>query len=415
MCATPEKTTVQSILQNHYAQFEHDHPLPEYVRDAAHALMSCRTAVLGGHVQACPDGHVERHWYNSCHHRACPQCAFLQTENWLERQRARLLATDHYHIVFTLPHELNNLWKLNWVVMANLLFRTVRSVLLEFFTDPKHLGAQPGILMALHTWGQTLILHPHLHCLCTGGGLDGERWKAAKNGYLFPAKAVMMVFRKRIIRTVRRALDKGELTLPEGDPPRKWHDTLDRINRKKWNVRIRERYDHGEGVAHYLARYMKGGPIGNSRLIADDGGSIRFRYKNNHDKDEKGRGKTGIMELAPERFIGRLLRHIPPPGLQTVRSYGLYAGACRERLEQARALLGQGTIEFPEKLDWQDYYERREDNDNEPHSCPVCGKTLVCTRVITPRKKEKEKKKHRRWTGKLKANAPPLLPPELAA
>jgi hypothetical protein len=377
--------------------------------------MNCRTEALGGHVQACPDGHVERHWYNSCHHRACPQCAYLQTRQWLEKQRARLLATDHYHAIFTLPHELNALWTLNWVIMANLLFRTARAVLFEFFTDPKHLGAHPGILMALHTWGQTLILHPHLHCLLTGGGMDGENWKGVKNGYLFPAKAVMLVFRKRIIEAVRQALDSGELTLPEGDRPQQWRNTLNRINRKKWNVRIRERYEHGEGVAVYLARYMKGGPIGNGRLIEDDGKTIRFRYKNNHAKDADGCGKPSIMALSAEKFIGRLLRHVPPPGFHTVRAYGLYAAPCRERLEQARALLGQDSIEEPDDFSWQAYYEQNEEKEKQPHRCPECGKLLVCTRTITPRRTQTEEKRKKILAVRLKPNAPPLVPQELAA
>ena len=139
--------------------------LPAYVRRAAHAIMQCRTAALGGHVQACPDGHMARIWYNSCRHRSCPQCAYLQTERWLAHQQARLLACDHYHVIFTLPHELNPLWLANVPVMTALLFQTVRDTLGTLLADPKYLGAQPGIIAALHTWSQTLVLHPHLHCL----------------------------------------------------------------------------------------------------------------------------------------------------------------------------------------------------------------------------------------------------------
>src|SRR5262249_48733786 len=145
------------------------------------------TAALGGHVQACPEGHKSRIWYNSCRHRACPQCAYLQTERWLARQRARLVACDHYHVIFTLPHELNPLWLANVSVMTMLLFQAVRDTLGTLLADPKYLGAQPGILAALHTWSQTLVLHPHLHCLVTGGGLTpaGE-WVAVRPGCLLP-------------------------------------------------------------------------------------------------------------------------------------------------------------------------------------------------------------------------------------
>jgi len=153
--------TLQTIFQDAFPAYEQRHALPVHVRRAAHALMQCRTAALGGHIQACPDGHVARVWYNSCRHRSCPQCAYLQTERWLALQRARLLACDHYHVIFTLPHELNPLWLANVPVMTTLLFQAVRDTLGTLLADPKYLGAQSGILAALHTWSQTLVLHQH--------------------------------------------------------------------------------------------------------------------------------------------------------------------------------------------------------------------------------------------------------------
>jgi Transposase zinc-binding domain/Putative transposase len=162
--------TLQMIFQDAFPAYEQTHPLPAHVRRAARAVMQCRTAALGGHVQACPDGHMARIWYNSCRHRACPQCAYLQTERWLARQQARLLACDHYHVIFTLPHDLNPLWLANVSMMTTLLFQAVHDTLRTLLADPKYLGAQPGIIAALHTWSQTLVLHPHVHCLVTGGG-----------------------------------------------------------------------------------------------------------------------------------------------------------------------------------------------------------------------------------------------------
>ncbi len=162
------KLTVQQIFQAGYAVFAQGHRLPDYVRRAAWAILVCRTAVLGGHVQACPEGHIERVWYNSCRHRLCPQCSWLQIERWLASQKARLLACDHYHVIFTLPDELRGLWLTNVRPMTNLLFATVWETLGELLSDPKYLGAQPGLIAALHTWSQTLVLHPHLHCIVTG-------------------------------------------------------------------------------------------------------------------------------------------------------------------------------------------------------------------------------------------------------
>jgi hypothetical protein len=378
------RITVQSILREHYPAFERCHRLPQHVRDAVHSIIACRTAVLGGHIQACPDEHFERHWYNSCHHRACPQCAYLQTTRWLEEQKARLLSCEHYHAIFTIHHDLNVLWLLNVRVMIPLLFKTVRETLFGMLQDPRHLGATPGVIMALHTWGQTLILHPHIHCLITGGGWDGEQWKAIENGFLLPAKAVMREFRKRFIQALRRAVEAGELTLPEGCSPQQLHNLLNRVNRVKWNVHIRERYEHGEGVASYLARYLKGGPIGNGRLLADDGEAITFRYLNNHDKDEQGRGKPESLSLPADEFIGRLLMHVPPPGMHTVRAYGLYAGAKRDALERCRAGFGQGCVEIPDTLDWQSLLEELFEAKGEPSPacCPVCGKRLLRTGAI---------------------------------
>ncbi len=163
--------TLQTIFQDAFPAYEQTHPLPTHVRRAARAIMQCRTAALGGHVQACPDGHMARIWSNSCRHRSCPQCAYRQTERWLALQRARLLACDHSHVIFTLPHDLNPLWLANVPGMTTLVLQAVRDTLGTLLADPKYLGAHPGILMALHTWSPTLGLPPHVHGLVTGGGL----------------------------------------------------------------------------------------------------------------------------------------------------------------------------------------------------------------------------------------------------
>ena len=207
--------TLQTIFQDAFPAYEQTHALPSHVRRAARAIMQCRTAALGGHVQACPDGHVSRIWYNSCRHRSCPQCAYLKTERWLALQQARLLACDHYHVIFTPPHDLNPLWLANVPVMTRLLFRAVRETLGDLLADAKYLGAQPGILAALHTWSQTLVLHPHVHCLVTGGGLTASgAWKAVRNGFLLPARVVMAVFRGKMLAALLQAWARGEVALP---------------------------------------------------------------------------------------------------------------------------------------------------------------------------------------------------------
>src|SRR6266446_7991697 len=279
--------TLQTIFQDAFPAYEQTHLLPMHVRRAARAIMQCRTAALGGHVQACPDGHMARIWYNSCRHRACPQCAYLQTERWLALQQARLLACDHYHVIFTLPHDLNSLWLANVPVMTTLLFQAVRDTLCSLLADPKYLGAQPGIMAALHTWSQTLLLHPHLHCLVTGGGLTPEgQWVAVRNGFLLPARVVMAVFRGKMLGAIRRAFTREELGLPETMRPQPLLNLLNRLGHPKhtrWNVRIMERYRHGAGVVTYLARYLRGGPIKNARLVAWDGACVTFLHRARHE------------------------------------------------------------------------------------------------------------------------------------
>ena len=162
------EATIQMIFLLGYAYYDQMHRLPEHIREAAHCIMVCRTAVLGGHTQACPDGHYKRHWYNSCKHRMCPLCAFTQIERWLAKQKARILNTDHFHVIFTIPSEFHDLWRLNTEVMTQILFKTATETLFQLLDDDKYLGAHPGIIASLHTWTKTLALHPHLHCLITG-------------------------------------------------------------------------------------------------------------------------------------------------------------------------------------------------------------------------------------------------------
>ena len=370
--------TLQTIFQDAFPTYEQMHPLPTYVRRAVRAIMQCRTAALGGHVQACPDGHMSRVWYNSCRHRACPQCAYLQTERWLALQRARLLACDHYHVIFTLPHELNPLWLANVPVMTTLLFQAARDTLAALLGDPKYLGAQPGIIAARHTWSQTLVLHPHVHCLVTGGGLTTTgSWVAVRNGFLLPARVVMAVFRGKMVAAIRQTFARGALALPEPMRPQQLLNLLNRLGhptKTKWNVRIMERYHHGAGVVTYLARYLRGGPIKNARLVAWDGADITFTYR------APGDPLRQRMTLPVAAFLQRWLLHVPVPQTRVVRCYGLYHQTHAEALAVCRTALGQPPMETPVPLTWQPVCAPR--GEAHPERCPTCGQLLVCTGVI---------------------------------
>jgi hypothetical protein len=376
--------TLQTIFHDAFPAYEALHPLPAHVRKAARAIMQCRTAALGGHVQACPDGHVSRIWYNSCRHRSCPQCASLQTERWLALQQARLLACDHYHVIFTLPHDLNPLWLANVSVMTPLLFQAVHDTLRTLLADPTYLGAQPGIIAALHTWSQTLVLHPHVHCLVTGGGVtpDGH-WKAVRQGFLLPARVVMAVFRGKMLGALRHAFAQDALVLPEAMRPQQFLNLLNRLGHAQktpWNVHIRERYRHGAGVVTYLARYLRGGPLKNSRLVAYDGDCVTFTYRARQEEADAGPASSQRMTLRVADFLQRWLLHVPVPQTRVVRSYGLYHHAHTEALAHCRAARGQPPVEPPPALDWQTVCAQR--GEAHPERCPTCGQRLVCTGII---------------------------------
>jgi hypothetical protein len=325
---------------------------------------------------------VERVWYNSCRHRFCPQCAQLQIAQWLERQKARLLRCEHYHVIFTLPRDLHALWLANVPLLAHLLFRTAWATLSELLAEPQYLGATPGMIAALHTWGQTLVLHPHLHCLVTGGGLAGDTWQAGRNGYLLPARVVMPVFRGKFLAAVRHALDAGQLTVPPSISLPQLRMLLHRLGREQWHVQIMQRYAHGQGVATYLARYLRGGPLKPSRIVSWDAQAVTFRYADNQDPDAQGRATRKLLPLSVADFLQRWLLHVPPPGLQVVRAYGLYAPAKGAALAQCRQTLGQAPLAVPPALDWQRYCAQQ--GPQHPERCPVCGQRLIRTAIVAP-------------------------------
>ena len=376
--------SLQTIFQDAFPAYEALHPLPAHVRKAARAIMQCRTAALGGHVQACPDGHVSRLWYNACRHRACPQGAYLQTERWLARQRARLLGCDHSQVIFTLPHDLTPLWRANVPGMTSLLLQAVRDTLCTLLADPRYLGAPPGLLAALHTWSQTLVLHPHVHGLVTGGGLtpDGQL-TAVRQGFLLPARVVMAVLRGKMLEAIRQAWACGELGLPEGMRPQPFLNLLKRLGhprQTKWNVHIRERYAHGVGVVTSLARSLRGGPIKKARLVAWDGARVTCTWRARREEADGDRPASPRLTLPVADFLQRWLLHVPVPQTRGVRSYGLYHPTQADALAVCRTALGQPPMERPAMLDWQTVCAQR--GDLHPERCPACGQLLVCTGVI---------------------------------
>jgi hypothetical protein len=372
--------TIQQILRNHFDALVCSGRLSAPQYRAALALRACRTAVLGGHVQRCPNGHLERVWYNSCRHRACPQCNGVAKEQWLERTRARLIDCAHWHVVFTIPHQLNVLWRLNTALLTAVLFESARDTLLELLADPRHLGAQPGIQLALHTWTRGLALHPHIHALVSDGGLRGATWVRARRSHFLPATVVMMLFRGKLLEALRRVHRGGELRLPDALSAERLASLLNRMGRKvKWNVRVCSRYAHGRGVSIYLARYVKGGPFNNTQIVRVSQARVLFAYTP-HCEDGQPKHRA-TLAMTPERFLARVLQHAPEPGRHTVRYYGLYAPACAEQLNTARALHQQLPVAPPAPISWQSYLARFPRTLTATR-CPRCNAALVRASLI---------------------------------
>jgi hypothetical protein len=373
--------TLQEILQTSFAAYAAAHKVPRRVWKAAHAVMRCRTAALGGHVRCCPQGHVTEIWYNSCRHRACPRCCTQRISQWLDQWQQQLLPTDHFHVIFTLPSELHGLWQWNRAAMIEVLFGSVRETLLTLLDDPQWLGAQPGILAALHTWGRTLALHPHVHCLVSGGGLNAEgQWGAVRTGFLLPVAVVRSVFRGKVLGAIEQLWLTGHLQFPPQLDDDGIRRVLGEAARQKWNIRLAERYLHGRGVMKYLARYVRGGPIKDHRLVSFDGQQVTFRYGNHRDLDAAGQPRQAELTLKTEEFLRRWSDHVPLPGVHLVRAWGLYASTQRPKLAHCRE-------QFPE-TDAPSVMASGAEND-APHNrdhpweqCPVCHQPMVVIQVL---------------------------------
>lgn len=375
--------TIQGLLQKHFEAFASRNPVSPDMRRAAMYMQMCRTRHMGGHVNECPEGHYQEIAYNSCRHRSCPQCGWMPREQWLDGWKHRLLACPHFHTIFTLPHEFNVLWRYNKTALSDTLFETASETLRELLADEKYLGARVGLLCALHTWNQTLQEHIHLHVLVTAGGLlggegedDEPRWIEAKKSCLLPRQVLMIKFRGKFRAKLLARQQRGDLKLPPSMSVDQFQTLLLQVGRVPWNVKILDRYDHGQGVVTYLARYLKGGAIGNSRLIKIEDGQVVFRYR--LPTSDGGDGKRqGVARLPIDEFIARLLEHVPPRRYQAIRGYGLYCGNQHSRLEEARlAVEGKPVDEEPaEPRSWQERCEAA--GYSEASCCPKCGARLI--------------------------------------
>ena len=337
------RVELADIVRAHGAAYQHAHPLCRAQRRALRAIADCRTAVLGGHRAVCPTCGAERITYNSCRNRHCPKCQRVATERWLAARRREVLPIPYFHVVFTLPHALNPLAQSHPRLIYRLLFQTAASTLLRFGRDPRHLGGDLGVTAVLHTWGQTLTQHVHVHCVVTGGALapDGARWLPARSGFLFPVRALAKVFRGRYLAGLRRAFDRGELHLTGGlaplAEPAAFTAWLDELRAPAWVVYCKPPFAGPDHVLAYLGRYTHRVALSNDRLVAVTDGRVRFRWRDYADGD-----RVKVMDLAVDEFLRRFLLHIVPDGFVRIRYFGLLANRRRAAaLAQCRALLAQ--------------------------------------------------------------------------
>lgn len=322
---------IADIFRSAGEQYLASHRVSAVAVKAMHAVIVCRTAVLGGHAAVCKAGHVSV-WYNACRHRCCPRCSFYRVQRWLERTSRVLLGRAHHHVIFTVPHDLNELWLLNRKVMGELLFAAARDALFTLCADPKYLGALPGLIMALHTWGQQLSFHPHVHCLVTAGGMAADGlWRDSRRKYFLPLEPLKRLFRGKLLDGVRRSAQRGALRLPAGWSLSELEGLTWRLHHRHWNIEVRERYGDPTAVLNYLGRYLHGGPFGEGRLVSFDGERVSFRYKDHRAQQEK------VMTLPAMEFIRRYLQHVPPEGFHMVRGYGLYRRGRQNHDLQQRA------------------------------------------------------------------------------
>jgi hypothetical protein len=366
---------VADVIRAHGETFLAQHGqrlMREQVR-ALHDLAACRTAALGGHVERCLDCGCERIAYNSCRNRHCPKCQALARARWLEREARYLLPVEYHHVVFTLPAELCALALANPAVVYERLFQATAATLRDAAANPKRLGVSIGVLMVLHTWGQNLHHHPHVHCVVTGGGLSCDprgvvdaspRWVACRPGFFLPVRALSRLFRGKFLVLLHAAFDSGQLAVPErladAGALAAW---LALLYAKEWVVYAKRPFGGPTQVLKYLARYTHRVAISNHRLVHLHDGRITFRYKDYADDH-----RTKLMTLDASEFLRRFVQHVLPKGFVKARHYGLLANRQREqRLAVCRRLLFVATGTRTPVSDGVRV------EPAEPPRCPHCG------------------------------------------
>jgi Putative transposase/Transposase zinc-binding domain len=371
---------VADVFHRHGADYRRDHAghLGRVERRVMAAVEACRTAALGGHAEHCVDCGFVRQAYNSCRNRHCPKCQGLARAQWLAERQAELLPVPYFHVVFTLPAQVTEIAFQNKAAVYTILFKAATDALRVTAADPKHLGAAIGVVAVLHTWGQNLHHHPHIHCVVPGGGLslDGQRWVACRPGFLLPVRVLSRLFRRLFLENLQNAFEAGQLRffsdLAGLADPTAFSTHLAKLKRIEWVVFAKPPFAGPEQVLAYLGRYTHRVAIANSRLVGLDQGKVSFRWK-----DYRHHNKPKLMTLSADEFIRRFLLHVLPDGFHRIRHYGLLANGHRvAKLARCRLLLAAPTPPTPHPT--ADYRQRY--HCLTGHSldiCPGCGGAMA--------------------------------------
>jgi hypothetical protein len=364
-----QTTELADIFGRHREDFLRKHNLCPEQAKAYEAIVSCRTSVLGGHADKCDHcGHI-RQSYNSCRNRHCPKCQYIKQVQWVDKLKANLVPVRYFHIVFTIPNCLHKTFYINQSVAYSLMFRAAGEALRICAANPKYLGAQTGAVAVLHTWGQTLTYHPHIHMIVPAGGLseDGMEWIPSGRKFFLPVKVLSQLFRGLLCRLVREAVSKNKIRLP--DDLNSFDQLKNLMYAKPWVVYAKNPFAGPERVVEYLGNYTHRVAISNHRIIEEIDGKVTFRYK------DYRTGKTNNqMTLDAEEFIMRFLRHILPCGFYKIRYFGLLAQCnAKSKLQTCFDLIEAETF-LPqiEGLPAGEVFQMI--TGKNPSLCPVCGK-----------------------------------------
>jgi len=379
MLLAAPRVGLAEVLRRHGPAYLEAHPLSVAKAKVWRAIVACRTAALGGHVQTCEACGTTRHVYHSCRNRHCPLCQTRAKEVWLAARQREVLPVPYFHLVFTLPHDLNRLIGQYPRTLYEMLFGAVSATLTEFAANPRWLGGVPAFSLVLHTWKQDLGRHVHIHALVPGGALSPDAgWVAAKRGFLFPIEALSSVFRGKFVAALKRARQGGKLQ-GAGLADQAWRDLLTAVHRHDWVVYAKQSLGGPEQVLDYLGRYTHRVAISNERILGMDADTVRVRVR---DSAHGNRKRT--LSVPAQTFIERFLLHVLPKGFKRIRHYGLHGSAGkREKLAQARAALS-APVPDPVVVESVQAFMRRIDR-HQWLRCPHCGKgQFVPTAFIAP-------------------------------